>query len=327
MNGKIYIYVTFCFCSMDNIKEEFGSELTVERMNSLCSKLLEETVSSTNSLIEVNFAVPEWFAIREDESLNQIKENGVDTQKYSRHLESMMENNADAVYDYGAIGIKFPKNLRKTHLVSLLSSAFHEHLHYINDQFWQEKDVKFHWLDSKWAKEAIAERTVFEHLPNLYKDEFLESAGLTKKDFEIYNQNRIEGAWEGGSANLFLMYLVDAIANPDYVYGKERDLFLDSIKDSHFDPIKSRFNEAVGSFEDPSLGVVEDAFKYLVNAPAPQIALYFFIEQKKDKEINGKNLAQYIKEAHEKGYSAENVKLEKGEVRAEYTIDMMRDFF
>lgn len=313
---------------MESIKKELGYELSASRMNNLCTQLLEETVSSANALIGVDSVVPEWFAIFNGESISQIEARGIDTKRYNKHLEELIKWEKLAVYFNNIAGFRIPRTLGKEDLICLLDSMFHEYVHLISEQVWQETDSRLHyWLKPKWAKEAITERTVFEHLPNLYPNKFLQSAGLNAEDFRRYTQRRVKSAKPNSLANLLFIYLVDAIANEEYVYGNEKDLFLDSIKDPNFNPIKSRFNTSVGGLKD-SYKKYDDAFKYFVNAPIPEVALYFFIEEKGRKKFNGRTLTQLVKEAYDIGYSAENVKLLKGgkELKAEYYTKWAHEF-
>ena len=312
---------------MEPIKKELGYELSASRMNNLCTQLLEETVSSANALIGVDSVVPEWFAIFNGESISQLEARGVNTQKYNKHLERLMEEGKLAVYFNNIAGFKVPRIIKKEDLICLLGSMFHEHVHLISEQVWQETDSGLHWSRPVWAKEAITERMVFEHLPDLYPNKFLQSAGLNSGDFKKSSQRRVKSAKPGSLASLLFVYLVDAIANEEYVYGNGKDLFLDSIKDLNFNPIKSRFNTSVGGLKD-SYEKYDDAFKYLVNAPIPEVALYFFIEEKERKKFNGRTLAQLVKEAQDIGYSAKNVKLVKGgkELKAEYYTRWAHEF-
>jgi len=312
---------------MEPIKKELGYELSASRMNNLCTQLLEETVSSANALIGVDSVVPEWFAIFNGESISQLEARGIDTKRYNKHLEKLIKRGKLAVYFNNIAGFRIPRTLEKKDLICLLDSMFHEHVHLISEQVWQETDSKLHWSKPVWAKEAITQRMTSEHLPRLYSNKFLQSAGLNAEDFRRYTQRRVKSAEPDSLANLLFIYLVDAIANDRYVYGKGKDLFLDSIKDPNFNPIKSRFNTSIGSLKD-SYGKYDDAFKYFVNAPIPEVALYFFIEEKKRKKFNGRTLAQLVKEAHERGHSAENVKLVKGgkKLKAEYYTKWAHEF-
>ena len=304
---------------MESIKKGLGHELSASRMNGLCTQLLEETVSSANVLIGVDSVIPEWFVIFNGESMYHLEARGIDTKKYNKYLEKLIKGGKLAVYFNNIAGFRIPRTLEKEDLVCLLDSMFHEYVHMVSEQVWQETDSRLHWSKPVWAKEAIAERMVFEHLPRLYSNKFLQSAGLNKEDFRRYSQGKVKSAKPDSLANLLFIYLVDAIANEEYVYGNGKDLFLDSIKNPNFNPIKSRFNTSVGYLKD-SYEKYDDAFKYFVNAPIPEVALYFFIEENGRKKFNGRTLAQLVKEAHDKGYSAENVKLLKGgkELKAEY---------
>ena len=313
---------------MEPIKKELGYELSASRMNNLCTQLLEETVSSANALVGVDSVVPEWFAIFNGESISQLEARGIDAKRYNKHLEELMKCGKLAVYLNKIIGFNVPRILKKEDLICLLDNMFHEYIHLISEQVWQETDSRLHyWLKPRWAKEAITERMVFEHLPHLYHNKFLQSTGLNAEDFRRYTQRRVKSAKPESLANLLFIYLVDAIANEEYVYGNGKDLFLDSIKDPNFNPIKSRFNTRVGSLKD-SYEKYDDAFKYFINAPIPEVALYFFIEQKERKKFNGRTLAQLVKEAYDIGYSAENVKLLKDgkQLKAEYYTRWTHEF-
>ncbi|MBU4493118.1 MAG: hypothetical protein KKA61_02010, partial [Nanoarchaeota archaeon] len=284
-------------------------------------------VSSANILVGVNSVIPEWFAIFNGESISQLEARGIDTKRYNKHLEKLIKRGKLAVYFNNIAGFRIPRTLEKEDLICLLDSMFHEYIHLISEQVWQETDSRLHWSRPVWAKEAITQRMTSEHLPHLYSNKFLQSAGLNAEDFRRYTQRRVKSDKPDSLANLLFIYLVDAIANEEYVYGNGKDLFLDSIKDPNFNPIKSRFNTRVGVLKD-SYEKYDDAFKYFVNAPIPEVALYFFIEEKERKKFNGRTLAQLVKEAYDIGYSAENVKLLKGgkELKAEYYTRWAHEF-
>jgi len=292
---------------MPDLKRYLDVELTPRRAENLCSILIAETVQAANTLVGTEFEVPDWFFIFRGETKTQLQGRGLYTPKYQDHLEELREPRCEGIYGDGVIGLKIPRTLRKNGLVSLLDSTFHEIMHMIQDHYWNQKTK--HWWPDKWIRQVIVERIVADYLPSIHSPEFLKTAGISPENFRTYSKRWLSKAGEDQKASRLFMYLVDAIANPGYVYGNRKDLLLTSIKSDTFRPMKQRFNKAVGAFQNRE-GV--DGFRYLVNAPYARMAVYFLIGQKKQTRINGKPMSQYVREGYEQGYSSSNIEFVKG---------------